>query len=468
MAKRIAIATIGTQGDVQPYLSLAVALKARGYSVVLGAPSDFEELISRYGIEFASLGSSIQQFLTQARFESAMSQSLLINGPALLVQGQQIVDTAARLAWQMAQGADAIIANMNTSFAIDIAEALKIPVIMSALQPLNTTSEFPLCMYYGPTFGPTLNRLSYTTMTVQQIYYNLPRNRLRRELMGLDSRKRGGFFKDTAGAALPTLYAYSPQLSPRPRDWPKSAFVTGFWTLEDNTDWQPSPAFREFLAKGPAPVYIGFGSMPFGADRNTQILKDAVGIWGGRVVVARGWGGINPDDLPPEIFAIEKAPHDKLFNYVQAVVHHGGAGTTAAGLAHGKPTFIVPQTVDQPFWGRRVYELGCGPKPVRLRRLTAEVLAESLADLTSNPSYRLAAEALASRIAKEDGLDKAIKVIERVMEHFVPGAKRRQRPLGVRASKVVERVLPNVAASRGRSRAGTVRRPFRASRSPAE
>ena len=75
MAKRIAIATIGTQGDVQPYLSLAVALKARGYSVVLGAPADFEDLVTRYGIEFASLGSSIQQFLTQARFENAMSQS---------------------------------------------------------------------------------------------------------------------------------------------------------------------------------------------------------------------------------------------------------------------------------------------------------------------------------------------------------------------------------------------------------
>ena len=458
MAKRIAIATIGTQGDVQPYLSLAVALKARGYSVVLGAPADFEDLVTRYGIEFASLGSSIQQFLTQARFENAMSQSMLMNAPALLVQGQLIVDTAARLAWQMSQGADAIIANMNTSFAIDIAEALKIPVIMSALQPLNTTSEFPVCMYYGPTFGPTLNRLSYTTMTVQQIYYNLPRNRLRRELMGLDSRKRGGFFKDTSGSALPTLYAYSPQLSPRPRDWPKSAIVTGFWTLEDNTNWQPSEAFRAFLAKGPAPVYVGFGSMPFGAERNTQILKEAVALWGGRVVVARGWGGINPDDLPPEIFAIEKAPHDKLFRYV---------GTTAAGLAQGRPTFIVPQTVDQPFWGRRVYELGCGPKPIRLRRLTSENLAGALADLSSTPSYRVAAELLANRMAEEDGVDKAIKVIERVMDNFVPGTRGHLRPLKVRASKVVERVLPSVAATRGRVRTRPVK-PSRPTRSTAE
>jgi len=426
MVKRIAIATIGTQGDVQPYVSLALALQQRGYSVVLGAPSDFEDMIAAHGIEFVSLGSNMQSFLTQARFENAMSQSMLINGPALLRQGQMIVDTAARLSWEMAQGADAIIANMNTSFAIDIAEALKIPVIMSALQPLNTTSEFPLCMYYGPTFGRALNRLSYTTMTVQQIYYNLPRNRLRRELMGLDSRKKGGFFKDTAGVALPTLYAYSALVSARPRDWPKSAIVTGFWSLPDTSEWQPSEAFREFLSKGEAPVYIGFGSMPFGAERNTQILKEAVQLWGGRVVVARGWGGINPDDLPANIFAIEKAPHDKLFKYVKAVVHHGGAGTTSAGLHLGKPTFIVPQTVDQPYWGRRVYELGFGPKPVRLRRLTPEILASALADLTSNPSYQLAAEALASRLNAEDGPGRAIKVIERVMNNFVP--QRRAKP----------------------------------------
>lgn len=431
MVKRIAIATIGTQGDVQPYLSLAVALQARGYSVALGAPSDFKDMIESYGVEFHSLGSNIQSFLKQSRFEDAMSQSMLINGPSLLRQGQQIVDTAARHAWNMAQGADAIIVNMNTSFGIDIAEALRIPAIMSALQPLNTTSEFPLCMYSGPTFGPTLNRLSYATMTVQQMYYDLPRNKLRRELMGLESRKKGGFFRNTDGSPLTTLYAYSGVLSPRPRDWPKTAIVTGFWRLQDTTDWEPSPEFQSFLDGGEPPVYIGFGSMPFGADRNTEILKGAAKAWGGRMVVARGWGGINPDDLPDNIFAIEKAPHDKLFQHVSAVVHHGGAGTTAAGLYAGRPTFVVPQAVDQPYWGRRVHELGCGPKPVRLRKLTAEILAETLQDLTTNSTYHQAASNVAERLNEENGTDKAIRVIERVISNYVPRVQKRTRRLKV-------------------------------------
>ena len=432
--KRIALVTIGTQGDVQPYLALGLALMQRGYSVALGATEEFEDLAGGHGLEFHSLGPSIQSFLKESRFESAMSTSMLINGPSLLRQGQQIVDTAARAAWRMCQGADAIIVNMNTSFGIDIAEALKIPAIMTALQPMYSTSEFPLSMYYvADDLGPALNKLSYTAATVQQAYWNLPRNRLRRELMGLDARVMGGVFTNTDGSPLTTLYAYSTVISPRPRDWPKTAIVTGYWNLRDRSGWEPTPEFEAFLSAGEAPIYIGFGSMPFGAERNTRILKEAVEAWGGRAVVARGWGGIDPSDLPDTIFPIEKAPHDKLFRYVSAVVHHGGAGTTAAGLQLGRPTFVVPQAMDQPYWGRRVYELGCGPKPVRLRKLTADTLAEALADLSTNLDYRRNAADVAERLHAEDGCDKAIRVIERVMANFVPGTAKAGRKVRARA-----------------------------------
>lgn len=426
MNKRIAMATLGTQGDIQPYVALARALKERGYSVVLGTTEDFETLVTSYGIEFWSLGSSMQEFVKQAQFDKAMNKSLLVNAPGLLRQGQRIVDAAARAAWDMCQGADCIILNMNTSFTIDIAEALDIPPIVAALQPLNSTSEFPLCIYYGPSFGRTLNKLTYSTMTVQQIYYNLPRNKLRRELMGLEPRKNGGFFKDTDGSPLWTLNAYSELVSPRPRDWPKTSVVTGYWMLPDNTGWEPSEAFKAFLAKGDKPVYVGFGSMPFGADRNTDILREAVELWGGRVVVGRGWGGIKPDELSPEhVYVIDRAPHDQLFKYVKGVVHHGGAGTTAAGLHLGRPTFVVPQMVDQPYWGRRVYELGCGPKPVRRRKLTPEILADALEDLSTNADYARNAEALGEKLRAEDGTGNAIKVIERVMANYRSRGRKR-------------------------------------------
>ncbi len=424
MTKRIAMATIGTQGDVQPYLALAVAMKERGYSVVLGTSDDFESLTKSYGIEFHSLGSSIQEFVTQSQFDKAMSQNFLANAPALLRQGQKIVDRAARAAWDMCQGADVILFHMNTSFAVDIAEALDIPAIVVALQPLNATSEFPLCVHYTPTFGRAINKLTYTTMTVQQIYYNLPRNKLRRELMDLEPRKKGGFFKDTDGRPLWVLNAFSELVSPRPSDWPPTSIVTGYWMLPDRSGWEPDEKFKAFLAAGRKPIYVGFGSMPFGANRNTEILREAMRRWDGRVVVARGWGGINAEDLPESVYAIDRAPHDQLFKYVSGVVHHGGAGTTAAGLHHGLPTFIVPQTVDQPYWGRRVYELGCGPKPVRRRKLTGEILADALRDLESNVGYARNAQEVGEKLRAEDGTGRAIEVIEEVMANYQPRRRR--------------------------------------------
>ncbi|VAW23056.1 hypothetical protein MNBD_ALPHA11-2110, partial [hydrothermal vent metagenome] len=239
MSKRIAITTIGTRGDVQPYLALALELRKRGYSVVVGAPTDFADEILSLDMEFCDLGGNIRSFLKQPNFEHA-SENFLLNMPALLQQGQQIVEQAARNSWKMVQGADAIIMNINTSFAIDFGEALDIPTIMSALQPLNSTGEFPICSYDIPDMGPALNWLSHTATIVQQAYYDFPRDKLRKELMGLKPRKNSGFFKDTNGKNLVTLYAYSQFVSPRPRDWPKTAIVTGYWPLKDQTGWQPS------------------------------------------------------------------------------------------------------------------------------------------------------------------------------------------------------------------------------------
>lgn len=424
MSKRVAIATIGTAGDVRPYLALAIALRDQGHDVVLGANADFQELVHSHGIEFHNLGTNMQDWLQQSRFDTAISQMKLHHFPQLLRQGQALVEKAARNSWVMAQGADAVVVNINTSFGIDIAEALDIPVIMTAMQPLNPTREFPICAYEFPDLGPTFNKLSYIAMNIQQGYYDLPRDRVRKELMGLGPRKRGGLFRDSHGNNLPTLYNFSSLVSPRPRDWPQTAVVTGFWFLDDNSGWTPPEDLRRFLDAGPPPVYIGFGSMPFGAERNTQILRSALEQWGGRAVVSRGWGGINIDDLPDTVFAVSEAPHDKLFPLMGAVVHHGGAGTTAAGLRAGKPTFTLPQAYDQRYWGRRVRALGCGPAPVRLRAITPEILASALHELTTNPTMAANARRVADALAAEDGLGTAVNFIEATIDAAKAGARR--------------------------------------------
>ena len=432
MTTRIALAVIGTHGDVQPFVALARALKKRGYSVVLASSGDFEPFVTEHGIEFFSLGGDVQAFLRRSQFDNVMSRNALLYAPGLLRDGQKILREAARRAWEMAQNADAIVFQNATPFCNDIADALGIPAILTVFQPISPTTEFPYFEYgldpvdplmyrfsrepfaKSPRLDPVINKLSYVVQRAQQTYWDLPRERLRRSI-GLKPRKKGNLYTNSRGERLTVLHAYSASISPKAGDWPETDIITGFWKLDDISGWEAPTSFHEFLAAGAPPIYLGFGSMPWGAQRNTEIVTRALNEWGGRVVIGKGWGGVKAEALPKTVYAIDRAPHTRLFEYVKAVVHHGGAGTTHTGLLAGKPSFLVPQFFDQPYWGRLVYELGAGPAPVRLRKLTPHILASALDDLDSTPAYAQAAEALGEKLRLEDGPNMAVDVIEETL-----------------------------------------------------
>ena len=183
--------------------------------------------------------------------------------------------------------------------------------------------------------------------------------------------------------------------------------------LDEGEDWQPDEALAAFLAAGPPPVYIGFGSLTtVDPAKLTRKVMEGVERAGLRAILATGWGGLEQTGIPDTVHIIESAPHDALFKQVCAVVHHGGAGSTAAGLRAGRPTLVCPQAVDQPFWGRRVRALGCGPEPQSLRRLTAERFGTALQDLVGTKTYQQRAADVAEAIASEDGIGNAVRLIE--------------------------------------------------------
>jgi sterol 3beta-glucosyltransferase len=199
---------------------------------------------------------------------------------------------------------------------------------------------------------------------------------------------------------------------PRPADWDESSVVTGYWFLDALTGWQPDPALVKFLQAGPPPVYVGFGSMFMqGGARKTDIVLKALRRAGQRGVLATGWGGLTADSTSDDIFVLEAVPHDWLLPQVAAVVHHGGAGTTGAALRAGKPSVVCPLVGDQPFWGRRVAALGVGPSPLSRRKLTVETLANAISQAVSDQDIRQRAAALGATIRAEDGVGKAITLI---------------------------------------------------------
>jgi sterol 3beta-glucosyltransferase len=220
------------------------------------------------------------------------------------------------------------------------------------------------------------------------------------------------------GRPIPALHGFSRHIIPRPEDWPETAIVTGYWFLNQAEHWNPSRSLTEFLSRGEPPVYFGFGSI-FGRDpkRVTQIVLEAVRRTGVRAILARGWGGLEPGDSAQSesVMFIEAAPHRWLFPRVNAVAHHGGCGTTAAGLLAGKPSIICPFFGDQPFWGRHVERLGVGPSPIPQSKMTVDRLCRAIDRARNDSTMRENAATLGSRLSIEDGTSHAVAFITQWM-----------------------------------------------------
>lgn len=208
------------------------------------------------------------------------------------------------------------------------------------------------------------------------------------------------------------LYGFSPLVLPRPADWPAWYRLTGYWFLDRPTGWTPPPRVVEFLAAGPPPVYVGFGSMvPRDPAATTGLVLGALRRAGVRGILATGWMGETAQPLPHHVLALDDIPHDWLFPRVAAVVHHGGAGTTAAALRAGRPAVVVPFFADQPFWAQRVAALGVGPTPIPHRRLTLDGLAAAIRTAVRDGEIAQRALALGDGLRAEDGVADAVATI---------------------------------------------------------
>jgi sterol 3beta-glucosyltransferase len=215
----------------------------------------------------------------------------------------------------------------------------------------------------------------------------------------------------------PIVCCYSPTVLPVPADLPNNVHVTGYWFLPPPPGWQPSPELAGFLADGPAPVYIGFGSMgnPETAEATTALVLEALAQSGRRGLLASGWSGLGKNShLSQDVFVLESAPHSWLLPQMSAVVHHGGVGTTGAGLRAGVPNIVIPHFADQFFWGRQVASLGAGPRPIPRHKLTAEKLAQAINQAANDPPMRQRAAAIGREISSERGLERAVEIFHQL------------------------------------------------------
>jgi UDP:flavonoid glycosyltransferase YjiC (YdhE family) len=313
--------------------------------------------------------------------------------------------------------ADIIISGLGGILVgASVAEKLGLSLIQAYNVPLTPTAAFPGVLVPWLSVWPysISHRLSH--WLTRQVVWQTARfagNRARIEQLGLPSAPLAGMFDSEIFRSGPVLYGFSPTILPRPADWEDRIHVTGYWFADEPDSWVPPPELLEFLQSGPTPVYVGFGSMSSEKPREMmRVILDALAMHRRRAVVHSGWAGLASTCLPKNVLVIGSVPHSWLFPRVSVIVHHGGAGTTAAAIRAGVPSVVVPFHGDQPFWADLTDRLGVGTKPIPRRRLTAGRLATAIETALEDDALRRRAAELGDRVRKEDGVAKAVKIIE--------------------------------------------------------
>lgn len=428
---KITVFAAGSRGDIQPCIALSKGLQQAGYQVRLAAPENFAGFVHEHGVGFYPLGGDVQQIMTSDTGRKLMEtdgDNPLKSIRAIRSMIAPVIMTMAEDACAACQDADALIClGVFSAFGQSIAESLQIPIMNVEPTPLLTTRDFAAPSWpIQRDLGGLHNYMSGIAMLQVIWLWYRPFVKELRQRLGLSPYSAARFQRSLR--AMPMLGAYSPSIIPHPADWPKTFHVSGYLFLDSQTDWQPSLELRAFLENGDPPVYIGFGSM---AGRNPEqlagLVSEALARSGQRGLLLTGWGGLRAEAVSDNVFVVDAAPHSWLFPRMAAVVHHGGAGTTAEGLRAGVPTVVVPFAFDQPFWGARIKASGLGPDPIPLKKLTVDRLANAIRIAVTDPGMRQRASSCGKSIRGEDGIGNAVKIVKEYLGGSGMGAIKENR-----------------------------------------
>ena len=412
----ITILTYGSRGDVQPFLPLSIGLMANGHSVKLAAPSRFKNLVEGYGIRFIPLPGEPED----------LSRRLNDAGFNFVKMIREMMDHAVEIGVEMLQktneacaDADLIIHTFaHVIGAHTLAREKNIPDIHIQTFPMFTpTGDYPNVTIPDLKIR-FLNR--FTHLASQKITWwtsSLGFEQVRRRA-GLPMRKLYSPFKeDPLRPLMPILCAWSPSVLPPSSEWRNNVHVTGYYFFDVDVSYMPSTALQNFLDADKPPVCISFGSMVNrDAERIDSIVRSALEKTNNRGLILSGWSAVK-DHVSDDLIYLDVVPHDWLLPRCKMIVHHGGAGTTSAGLRAGIPGVVVPFTADQPFWGNRVQAVGAGPKPVYVNKLSVDNLTQAIFE-ADDKVIRKRAQVLGQRLRCENGVQYTSRLIEKYVSEF--------------------------------------------------
>jgi len=449
----VVMMVVGTRGDVQPFLALGQLLRAHGHRVRLATHAMYRPLVvEEAGLEFYPLGGdplklSAYMVKTSGRifpFKLPDHEEMIKDVPEQRAMLSEIILST----WPACSAADpddslkrefradAIISNPPVYGHVHCAEALNVPLHIMFPQPWSPTKAFPHPLSGLPYHGHWCKENYYSYLVVDKFLWLGIQdivNELRVARLGLSPLRLGEHGGDLLNRhRVPFAKMWSPCLVPKPKDWGPHIDVVGHFFGPQTTGTPPGAEALEAWLRPAAPglpppeppIFVGFGSMVISDARSlVAMILEAARLTGTRVILQSSWtelpvpsstsSSFTPSSSSSsDVFSIGNCPHDWLLKRCCAVIHHGGAGTVAAGLRAGKPTMVCPFFGDQFFWGQMVHQAHVGVRPIPVVQLTAEKLAAAFQELRS-PSLVAAAEMLAQRLAREDGAKEGLRAFYR-------------------------------------------------------
>ena len=387
---RVLLSTIGSRGDVQPLLALALELRSLGHEARCCVAPNFKEWVESYGIECVPIGPDLKK-LTGG---TVPGKPALPSPEQLQKMADESVRDQFRVIGAAAEGCDLILGATALQFAArSIAEIKKIPYVFAAYCPVVLPSpKYPPTKMGGHYAfdlpdGENLRLWQADEVSFMKFAPAINEERVKAGL-GTVASVRDYMFTDRPWlAADPVLAPVFPVVG-------LEVVQAGAWTLSDPAELPAE--VEDFLARGEPPIYLGFGSMR-ASDQTSRVLVEAARALGLRSILAQGWAGLTPEDLGDDCLSIGEVNFARLFPRVAAVVHHGGAGTTTLAAWAGRAQVIIPHNYDQFYWARRVSELGVGVSGPLRDELSVDGLVNALGSCLQ-PEVADRAQALASRI----------------------------------------------------------------------
>lgn len=417
--------TAGSRGDVQPLVALARGAQARGVVARVIANSEYEDLVRRNGLEYVGLpGQSPREiWADESRLSAKRSNGFRHFGTLARIlrrrgpNRQSLSDIV-----EACKGSTAIVFSHASFNAFHVAEHLGVPAIAAYLYPTLSSSAYPaVLMPPGPMRNGYYN--TATHFAVHQTFWMVDRswvNRWRKGNLALRGLGIMPPLNTVVGRRVLNLHGFSPSVLPAPPDWPSPSFVTGYWFLDEGTDWTPPVALERFMAAGPPPVCVTFGSEMDSNPRDLyQTVYDAIERAGARAVLVTGWSDRQSLPQSDHVFVVDSAPYDWLFSQTSCVVHHAGTGTAAEVMRSGTPSVCIPFHGEQRFWAQAMWTIGVASEPIPRAGLTSEALAASLHAATSD-SIRTRARSVGAEIRSEDGVGTAIRLIDAYLSGAAP------------------------------------------------